>query len=273
MTKKAKKEEVPLNLLDAAGSKMEKLQALYNLWYGCRRCGLCDFRRNPEGTILNDIVMGEGNPDASVLIVGEAPGVEEEASGQPFVGPSGMVLNQLLAFVAVEPEIQNLARWYSKSPHTARNIATFQDKIFDWRHQNFFITNVVACRPPENRQPLPTEVKACFERLYNIIYIVDPLLIITVGKTAVEALIKKTTEITKFRGTMFEAEIPGRVAPVKYPVVPILHPSYLLRVADWKVEGGWYDKTLDDLSKALGYVDWLKARNYGTAMPERKKIL
>jgi uracil-DNA glycosylase len=267
-----KKEEAPLNLLDAEGTKKEKLLALYDQWYGCRRCGLCDFRRNPDGTMLEDIVFGEGNPDAPVLIIGEGPGAEEEATGLPFVGPAGQMMNQLLAYTSDDPEIQELAKWYSKTSHTKANEDKFHAKVFEWRKENFFITNVVSCRPPDNRAPLPAEVKACFERLYNIIYIVDPMLIITVGKTALEALTKKTAEITKKRGSLFEVEIPGRVTPVRYPVVPVLHPSYLLRVADWKMEGGWYDKTVDDLMKAMKHVDWLKERNYGTPMPGRVKI-
>lgn len=264
------KVEILPPLYNFQGTKIEQLQQIYNQWYDCKRCLLHTFRRNPDGSPLPDIVFGDGNPDAKVMIVGEAPGEEEEATSYPFSGPSGRLLDMILGRVSDDTGIQELFEWYKKVRHTEVNQNHFHEKLREWRHQEFFITNTVSCRPPDNRIPTPHEVKACWERLVNIIYVVDPWLVIASGKTALEALTRKKNEITKKRGTIFEIELPGRVTHTyKIPVMATLHPSYLLRQADWNSKTGTYMQTLRDFMDAMRIVDNRKFRDLGIPIPHR----
>jgi uracil-DNA glycosylase len=261
MAKKKAEEVVPLHSFE--GSSSEQFQKLYDQCFGCSKCGLHATRPGPE------LVFGVGNESAKVMIIGEAPGEEEERTLTPFVGPSGQLLNQMLALVADDPEIQSLSQWYDKATRSKENVRRFHTAVREWRDREFFITNVVCCKPPENRQPSNPEVKACFDRLRNMIYITDPFVIITVGKTALEALLKRTSEITKKRGQLYEVDLAGRVTSTKYVVMPILHPSYLLRKADWNVPEGDYRKTLKDIYSAMRLKDEMMLRNFGTPIPHR----
>lgn len=259
---KAKKEEiVPLPFLE--GDETSQLQALYSQWYACNRCVLHETRPGP------DVVFGDGNPKARIMLVGEGPGEEEERTGIPFYGPSGHLLNQMLALVSDDPQVQEVSAWYDKAPRSRENVKKFHTTVHEWRQKEFFITNVVCCRPPENRQPTNPEIKGCSERLRTMINIVDPLVIISIGKTALEALVHRVTEITQKRGQLHEVDVRGRVIPVRYPVMPILHPSYLLRKADWKVKDGDYAKTVKDLYKAMRLKDELMLHYFGTPIPNR----
>lgn len=269
---KGKKEEVPVTLHNFAGTKQEKLQQLYDLWYGCERCQLSKFRRTEDGAEVKDIVYAEGNPDAHVMIIGEAPGEEETETGIPFYGSAGKLLNQIIAMTSDDPGIQELYTWYCKVKHTEANTSYFRDKMLEYRKQELFITNSVSCRPPDNRTPTKHELKACWERLMNIIYIVDPLLIVTSGKTSLETVLKRQIEITKVRGHIFDVNIPGHVRDVTYPVIATLHPAHLLRMADWKDKNGNCMKTVRDYLNAFKFVDELRLRYYGTPIPHRINI-
>lgn len=270
--KTKKKEEVVTPLYTFTGTKQEQLQQIYNQWYGCRRCGLCDFRMLNNGEPLDDIVICSGTPDAAVMFIGEAPGAEETASGSCFVGNSGKLLNRILANTSDDPDIFHAYQFYLKqrpAPNSQRD-DEFHNLIEAWRNTQYFFTNVVACQPPENRQPTGNEAKSCWERLWNLIYLVDPLVIVAVGKVALSTLIGRQVEITKIRGQLFDVEFPGRVGKLKYPVVPVLHPSYLLRKADWNDKSnGDYMKTVEDILKALRIADMLKNKYYGTPLPKR----
>jgi DNA polymerase len=174
-------------------------------WSNCERCPLYELRTN--------IVFGSGNPEADILLIGEAPGEEEDLKGVPFVGSSGKVLDEFLRAVDLD------------------------------RHTDLFITNVVCCRPSqliekaskkgnfrkENRQPTMGEVGACRPRLLEIIYLVDPFVIITMGRVASRALLKTTAPMQSIRGRIMTTEIPGRYTTIRYPVLPMWHPAYLLR--------------------------------------------
>lgn len=254
------------------GTKAEQLQALYNSWYGCKRCGLADFRMQPSGDPNDDIVFGDGNPDAAVMFIGEAPGEEEEGTGLPFIGSSGKLLNRMLANTSDNENIRKAYDWFRKGRLTVEKEKEFHEYVFNWRREEFFFTNTVACRPPENRQPTGMEAKACWERLWSLIYTVDPMVIVAVGKVALSTLLRKQSEITKIRGQLFDVEFDGRVGKLKYPVLPMLHPSYLLRKADWDTKGGDFDKTLDDLLKALRIGDTLRNKNFGTPIPKRMRM-
>lgn len=262
--KGAKVEEVvPLHTFE--GTKQDKLQKLYDQWYDCQRCPLFKERPGP------DIVFARGNPDAPIMIVGEAPGEEEEATGIPFAGASGKLLNQMLAQLAAEENIRDLSQWYKKATRTPQNMERFHEEVFAWRAEKFFISNVVACRPPDNRSPVPPEIKPCWERLYNIISIVDPKLIISMGKTAFQTLTKSKKGVTDSRGELFDITLKGRVGPVVYPVLATFHPAYLLRKADWGVKGGDFRKTMSDLYSGLRIVDAIMEKSLGIPMPHREE--
>jgi uracil-DNA glycosylase family 4 len=272
MAKRSKKEEEVVPLHSFEGTKMGQLTQLYDQWYGCERCPLHQTREDEDGEPTKEIVFGEGNPDARIMIVGEAPGAEEAASGVPFVGASGKLLNQILAATSGDQHIQELAKWYNSVRHTPDNQTQFHEQMLAWRKEEFFIANIVACRPPDNKTPTHPEAQACWERLYNTIYIVDPWLIIASGKLAVETLTGKKVEITKKRGDLFDVEIQGRLVPYRVPVIATLHPSYLLRVADHKNKAGSYVQTLRDFRWAFTYVDGLKQRHLGIPAPFRIEI-
>jgi uracil-DNA glycosylase len=267
-----KRIEFSTHLQTVQGSKREQLQALYNDWYGCKRCNLCNLKTDPESL---EIVFGEGNPDtADIVIVGEGPGEEEEATSVPFVGNSGQLLNQVIAATSDDQQVRSLYSQYCQIPRIGSRGREANDhfhrQMVEWRYNLFFITNAVACRPPENRTPTADEIKTCWERVWNIIYIIDPLAIIACGNSALSAVMQKSqVKITHMRGNIYDVEFVGRVGKVIYPVVPTFHPSYLLRKADWKVKGGDWDKTIEDWRKALRVVDFLRNKHYGTPIPRR----
>lgn len=223
------------------GWRQEKLNAIHSLWINCEQCPLAAGRTN--------VVFGEGNPGACILFCGEAPGQEEDREGSPFVGPTGKFFDTLLAHAGIN-------------------------------RQSTYITNVVACRPPENRDPTAAERNTCISRVHEIIYIVDPLVVVPVGKVALQALCRKDWAITEVHGTVFStpnvryrltgdkngADVPGKVFPRKfkedgiqytqtleYPMVPILHPSFVLREDNLDPEtkkfskNGLVHQTLKDL--------------------------
>jgi DNA polymerase len=149
----------------------------------CQRCGLAAGR--------TQAVIGRGNPQASIVIVGEGPGQTEDETGLPFVGKSGQLLDKILASVRLSTE------------------------------QDVYICNVVRCRPPQNRTPTAIEIDACRPYLLEQIRLLDPKIILLTGATAVRGVTGIKTGITKIRGQWLEWE--GRLC------MPIFHPAYLLR--------------------------------------------
>lgn len=249
-------------------TKQDQLEQLYEQWFNCQRCFLGQLLRTHGEN--QDLVFCEGNPDADVMIIGEAPGEQEEATHLPFVGPAGQLLNILLADVSDDPEVQELNRWFDGVNHNNENSEHYQEQVHTWRKTEFFITNVVSCRPPENRTPNTIELKACWERLFNMIYIVDPLLIIVCENTALSAVTRqRSAQITRARGQIFDVAFEGKVGKLVYPVMPILHPSFLGRVADWKLKDGYWAKTREDLRKAMRLVDFLRHQYFNTPIPQR----
>jgi DNA polymerase len=156
---------------------------------GCRRCGLCDGRWNP--------VIGEGNLDAKVVFVGEAPGRREDETGRPFVGSAGQLLERLLGSVGL-------------------------------RRGDVYITNIVKCRPPNNRPPTPREIEACSPHLERQLAIIRPRIIAPMGNTAIGYMTSrlglKSVRISAMHGRAIEAEAPlGRVA-----LFSLYHPAAAL---------------------------------------------
>ncbi len=148
----------------------------------CTRCKLCGTRKT--------IVFGEGNPRARLMFVGEGPGEQEDLQGRPFVGRAGQLLDKII-------EAMGLKR------------------------DDVYIANVVKCRPPANRRPEPEEVAACEPFLFRQIDTIAPEMIVALGATALECLLKSDAKITKVRGTFIDYR--GR------KLLPTYHPAYLLR--------------------------------------------
>lgn len=164
--------------------KQELLDALYEPYKKCLQCPLGFLGRT-------NVVFGDGNPDADLLFIGEAPGRDEDLQGKPFVGRSGQLLNRALTLVGIErPDV--------------------------------YITNIVKCRPPNNRVPLPEEVTSCMNLLlFNQIKIIRPRVICTLGSIALNSLLGKPHAITKTRGQQLSYN--GII------LIPTYHPAYILR--------------------------------------------
>ncbi len=159
----------------------------------CTDCNLCGTRKNA--------VPGEGGTSGGILFVGEAPGAQEDDQGRPFVGRSGKLLDKMMAAI-------NLDR--SKA----------------------FIANVLKCRPPGNRNPLPTEVAACMPYLHRQIAILRPRVVCALGSPALGALLRPGARITALRGTRHDMG--------EFILIPMYHPAYLLRTPSAKKEA-WHD--------------------------------
>lgn len=162
----------------------EELNKIKAICQNCTKCDLCKTRTN--------VVFGEGVPNDKIVLIGEAPGFNEDREGKPFVGRSGKLLDQILA-----------------------SVGFFRDK-------NIYILNTVKCRPPENRNPLPIEKEACREFLDKQLEIMKPKIIILCGAVAVNSMLDTTLGITKIRGKWFDGVYNSKM-------MPIFHPSYLLR--------------------------------------------
>lgn len=160
----------------------------------CTRCGLCEKRRN--------VVFGVGNRQTDILLVGEGPGEQEDLKGEPFVGPAGQLLDDMLS-------------------------------IIDLDRTKCYIANIVKCRPPQNRDPLEIEQEACITYLRHQIALIQPKIIVCLGRIAAKALIREDFRITREHGTWTQKDGVWMTA--------IYHPSALLRDVSKRPE------TFDDL--------------------------
>lgn len=164
--------------------KQNLLDQLYAPYKKCLECPLGSMGRNR-------IVFGEGNPDARLMIIGEAPGKKEDLQGMPFVGKAGTLLTKILTNIGID-------------------------------RKDIFITNVVKCRPPNNRKPLPLEINTCTDLLLiNQIKIIQPQSICTLGTTATEGLLKTKVKISQIHGTPFYFD--------SIITIPTYHPAYIAR--------------------------------------------
>lgn len=230
--------------------KAERLAELQRLWSVCQQCPLlCQSRHS--------IVFGYGNPDAQLLVVGEAPGEEEDKQGIPFIGRAGKLLDQYLASVSISPLIMKMRADNIDNPAAYR--AALLNEVF--------YTNVIMCHPENNRDPAVKEIAACRSRLLQLIYIVDPVIILAVGRLAVEALVERKIQITKHRGDVFDMQFEGKLKDFAYPVLAMLHTSYLLRHMDLHQEGGLVDLTFNDVLKAYRIIDEFNWRHFGLPKP------
>ena len=172
----------------------DSLEAIAAEIEACRACLLCEKR--------NHAVPGLGSPSPLALILGEGPGAEEDARGEPFVGPAGQLLDRMLASIGLG------------------------------RDSNCFITNIVKCRPPANRDPAPDEQAACLDYLRRQIALLRPRAILCVGRIAAHALLGGAEGVGKLRGTWREFE--------GIPLLVTYHPSALLRDDTYK-RPAWED--------------------------------
>lgn len=189
-------------------STLEELKAPCNQ---CHRCGL--------GASRTNAVIGRGNAEADILIIGEGPGQTEDETGLPFVGKAGQLLEKILAAVKLDSE------------------------------QDVYIANIVKCRPPGNRKPSDAEMQACLPYLQEQLRIIDPKIILLMGATSVQGLLREKTGITKIRGQWREWQ--GRLC------MPMLHPAYLLRNPSRK-EGGPKFQTWQDIQAVRAKYDELR---------------
>jgi uracil-DNA glycosylase family 4 len=180
--------------LAAAAGSLDELKRMVENFDGC------PLKRGAAHTVFAD-----GNPASRVMLIGEAPGREEDRAGVPFVGRAGKLLDKMLAAIGRD-----------------RN--------------GVYITNVVAWRPPENREPTPEEVGACLPFLRRHIELVDPALVVLLGAVAVKNVMGLTDGIMRLRGRWLEYRLGSRMVPV----LPTLHPAYLLRQPAQK-KLAWHD--------------------------------
>ena len=173
----------------------------------CLKCGLGHTRTN--------FVFGVGNPNADVMFVGEAPGADEDAKGEPFVGRAGQLLNKIIAAV-------------------------------EMKREDVYICNILKCRPPNNRDPLPEEMETCTPYLQKQIDLVKPKFIICLGRISAQWLLKTNASLTSLRGKAHDFQ--GAKLIVTY------HPAALLRNPNWK-RPAW-----DDMKMFKAMYDEVKAK-------------
>lgn len=170
---------------------------------GCRRCELCQTRTNT--------VFGVGNPNADVMVIGEAPGADEDAKGEPFVGKAGQLLDNMLKAIGLD-------------------------------RKKVFIANILKCRPPANRNPSVDEVVACESYLMRQIDLIKPKLILSVGGVSAKNLLKTDEAVGRLR--QHRQQLVGRNIPIQVTY----HPAYLLRKPSEKAKA-WTD--LKKLQQAM----------------------
>lgn len=184
---------------------MDTLSDIKNDIINCKLCSLCNERTN--------IVLGRGNEKAPIMLIGEAPGEQEDLQGKPFVGRSGKLLDQMLTQVGLDPE------------------------------KDIYIANILKCRPPKNRDPLPQEQDLCINYLKRQIRCIHPKLLVCVGRISACRIIDKNFKIMKQHGELFTVG--------NYKATATLHPAAILR-------------NMNNMPLALE--DWEKIKNLSVSL-------
>ena len=176
----------------------------------CCRCRLCKTRTN--------VVFGEGDPQTNLMFVGEAPGEQEDLQGRPFVGRAGQLLTRFL-------------------------------NLYGVKRERVYITNVVKCRPPNNRNPAPDEISACYPFLEKQIELISPKVILCLGAFAARTILNlpEKTPISKIRGKEQKVRFGDR----EIYVIPTFHPAYLLRNRRGEPE---FQKDLENALRLAGLI-------------------
>lgn len=172
----------------AVSDKQARLDAIASEVRKCCKCGLGKSRTNA--------VPGEGNPNAGIVFVGEAPGADEDAKGRPFVGRAGQLLDKIINAMGL-------------------------------RREDVYICNILKCRPPENRDPRPDEITNCLPYLQEQLEIIEPEIIVALGAHAARTLLETTKSIGEMRGKFLEYQPGLGKKPIK--LLATYHPAYLLR--------------------------------------------
>ncbi len=183
--------------LAEAATTLAELEAAVSSFEGCA------LRKTATHTVFAD-----GTPHAPVMVIGEAPGADEDRLGKPFVGRSGQLLDRMLAAIGLD------------------------------RQTNVYITNILFWRPPGNRKPTEAEIALCLPFVWRHIALGMPRVVLLSGGTATSAMLGRAEGITKLRGKWFELAVPGVDSPV--PALTTYHPSFLLRTPGRKSES-WRD--------------------------------
>jgi DNA polymerase len=171
----------------------------------------------PLGQLRNHFVFGSGNAEAAVMVIGEAPGADEDMQGLPFVGAAGQLLTKMLGAIALD------------------------------RKQHVFISNIIKCRPPNNRTPESSEILSCMPIISRQLDIIAPKAILLLGKVAAQALLGKADSISHFRTQIHHYN--------DIPVIVTYHPAALLRKPEYR-KPTWEDlKKLQQLLKETGTYD------------------
>ena len=171
--------------LAAAASTLDELRQALAAFEGC-----------PLKATATNLCFADGNPEAKIMLIGEAPGAEEDRQGRPFVGPAGRFLDRMLSFIELDRE-------------------------------RVYITNILFWRPPGNRSPTAPEIAACLPFVERTIELVDPEYLMFVGGISAKTLFGSNDGILKQRGRWRPYQTPGLARPI--PALPTLHPAYLLR--------------------------------------------
>ena len=195
------------------GENRERLEALRERCLQCRECALGQTRKN--------VVFGVGNPEAEILFVGEGPGANEDEQGEPFVGKAGKLLDDMLAIIGLDRTM-------------------------------VYITNIVKCRPPQNRDPLNVEQEACIEYLRRQTAMIQPKIIVCLGRIAAMQIIKPDFKITKEHGQWFDK------AGIR--MTALYHPAALLRDPSRRPE------TFDDLKNIQAEIRRICTHTYPDQM-------
>ena len=208
--------------------KREQLEQLRAECAGCRNCGLCETRTN--------LVFGVGDPESRLMFIGEGPGEQEDLRGEPFVGRAGHLLDLMLDAVDLS------------------------------REKNIYIANIVKCRPPKNRDPLPEEQDGCIDWLERQVNIINPDVIVCLGRIAAMRIIKQDIKITREHGLFFRKTLDfGGSGGMEHSgrrilMMPMLYPAAILRNPNQKPEA---------------FADFLRLRDYleGTLREEDMGII
>jgi len=192
----ANEAQVSAQRLAAAAKSIEDIRGALEVFEGC-----------PLKATATNLCLYDGNPDAKIMIIGEAPGAQEDRQGKPFVGPAGQLLDRMLGAI-------------------------------DLDRSSVYITNLLCWRPPGNRNPTPGEIAACLPFLERQIEILAPKMLLLVGGMSAKTLLHRSEGILKLRGRWADYHHPRLEHPI--PALPTLHPAYLLRQPAQKREA-WRD--------------------------------
>lgn len=191
--KTASNQKAPVNFASILDRFTPPLRDFYYQIKDCKRC--------PLGSTRQNFVFGAGNPQAKIMLIGEAPGRDEDEAGIPFVGKAGQLLDRMLAAIGLG-------------------------------RQDVFIANVLKCRPPQNRDPLADEIMKCESYLKKQLELISPKVIVALGRIAGQVLLKREDSLSNFRQQVLLYE--------NIPLIVTYHPAALLRNSQWKSQA-WED--------------------------------